>query len=279
MSTYVIGDIQGCYDELQQLLKTIHFSIDKDQIWFTGDLVNRGPKSLAVLRFVRDLGDNAITVLGNHDLHMLAIVHDTQTQRPSDTLNDVIAGHDKWQLMDWLREQPLMHTSKNGSHVMVHAGIYPMWTIDEAKTYAKEAEKALQKDNFIVYLKEMYGNQPTIWSESLSGWQRLRFITNCFTRMRFCTKEFALDMTASVTPGEQHTDLQPWYKLPNRIKQAEHIYFGHWSTLGANKKIIPGKNIVCLDTGCLWGDRLTALRIEDQQIFQTPCPGYKKPSQ
>ena len=273
MSTYVIGDIQGCLTELKELLKKIKFSADKDIIWFTGDLINRGPKSLETLRYVRDMGQNAISVLGNHDLHMLAIYHGLQKQRPSDTLDSILNAPDNDNLIEWVSTLPLLHSANNDQHILVHAGIYPLWSIPQAKKYAREVESALRGDKLIDFLSNMYGNKPDSWNESLTGWERLRFITNTFTRMRYCTADAKLDLKSSVAPEKQKKALVPWYTLrPGNSEQ--HIFFGHWSTLGLNNE----NGTHCIDTGCLWGDKLTALKIdEDYQYYQINCKGEQNP--
>jgi len=274
VSTYVIGDIQGCLNELKQLLNKINFSSDKDVVWFTGDLVNRGPNSLEVLRFVKSLEENAITVLGNHDLHMLAIAHGLQKQRRSDTFNQIMEAKDKDSLMEWIASQPLLHATDNDKHILVHAGIYPLWSVLEAKKYAKEVELVLQSDRLTEFLSHMYGNLPDKWSDSLRDWERLRFITNTFSRMRYCTIDAKLDLKSSVSPGKQTNSLVPWYELRNDTPDKHNIYFGHWSTLG----LINKNGIRCLDTGCLWGGTLTALKIDEEfNYYQIDCKGEQKP--
>ncbi len=271
MSTYVIGDIQGCLHELKELLNKISFSSDKDQIWFTGDLVNRGPDSLGVLRFVKSLEENAITVLGNHDLHMLAIVHGLEKQRPSDTFDEIINAKDKNELMQWISTLPLLHTANNDQHILVHAGLYPQWTIPQAKQYAHEVETILQSDQLLVFLSHMYGNKPDAWEDSIEYWDRLRFITNCFTRMRYCTVDGRLNLRSSVAPGKQESGLVPWYTLKNNRPTSVNLFFGHWSTLG----LLHNNGIHCLDTGCLWGGTLTAMKIDDDSfectVISCPC--------
>ncbi len=289
MSIYVIGDIQGCLKELKELLIKIKFSADKDIIWFTGDLVNRGPQSLETLRYVKSMDENAVTVLGNHDLHMLAIVYGLQKQRPSDTFNSILSARDKDNLMDWVAHQPLMHTANNDQHILVHAGIYPAWSITQAKQYANEVESALRDEQRIDFLSQMYGNQPNRWSDTLSGWNRLRFITNTFTRMRYCTADMALELKTSAAPNalpqykaqdqKQNKDqtLTPWYTL--RHDNAEqHIFFGHWSTLGLTSE----HGTHCLDTGCLWGGTLSAMKIDkisdgENTVHQINCKGEINP--
>ena len=249
MTTYAIGDIQGCYRELKLLLKKIKFSSDKDQLWLVGDLVNRGPDSLAVLRFVKDLGDNAITVLGNHDLHMLGVLLGFEKQRKQDTFDDILRAVDRNQLIEWVRSRPLLHIDEASKHILVHAGIYPAWSVTEAQEYAKEMEQVLQGDQFQRFINHMYGNKPNIWRPTLQGWERYRFITNCFTRMRFCTRDLKLDMTHKGSPGSQPEELLPWYELRNDELRSYKIVMGHWSTLGDTGD----PQLITLDTGCLSG--------------------------
>ncbi|MFA5625938.1 MAG: symmetrical bis(5'-nucleosyl)-tetraphosphatase [Thiohalomonadaceae bacterium] len=274
MSTYAIGDVQGCYDQLEQLLEQIQFDPTKDRLWFVGDLVNRGPKSLQVLRFVRALGDRAITVLGNHDLHLIAAWRQRKRHHhASDTLQPVLDAHDGDELCDWLRQQPLLHHDSNLDWLMVHAGLPPQWDIATAKQLASEVEKALRGDDFIPFLENMYGNQPVHWSEHLHGWERLRFAVNCFTRLRFCYSSGAIDLGHKSMPDNEHTDLLPWFTHPTRHSTEQRIVFGHWSTLGYYR----GHNVCAIDTGCLWGGSLTALRLEDTQVYHLNCPTTRVP--
>ncbi len=263
MTTYAIGDIQGCYKELRQLLKLINFSSDKDQLWFVGDLVNRGPDSLSVLRFIKDLGENAISVLGNHDLHMLGVLQSIEKPRKKDTFNEIILAKDRDTLIEWICSLPLMHINKKSKHILVHAGIYPAWSVEEAQVYANEVESVLQSNKCIDFLKNMYGSKPERWSPSLAGWDRLRFITNSFTRMRFCTKDLQLDMKYKCPPGSQPNELIPWYLLRNDKLRQYQILMGHWSTLGN----VNDPQLVTLDTGCLWGGKLTAYSLESPSCY------------
>jgi len=274
MTVYAIGDIQGCFSELEQLLEKIHFSSDKDQLWFTGDLVNRGPDSLATLRYVKSLEGNAITVLGNHDLHMLAVLFGYQKQRPKDTFDEIIQAPDKDDLIQWLIHQPLMHIDDSLSAVLVHAGIFPGWTIQQAKELAGEVETALQGKHLLEFLQNMYGNQPDNWNDQLQEWERLRFITNCFTRMRYCHSDLALDLKYNGEPGLQPEHLQPWLNFLNQDHKKYRILFGHWSTLGQSKV----NNVFALDSGCLWGGKLTALALEETpRYIHLNCKGELKP--
>ncbi len=259
MAVYIIGDIQGCHKKLKKLLKLIKFSADRDILWFVGDLVNRGPDSLKTLRFVQSLGDNAVTVLGNHDLHLLAVYHLGIKQRNSDTLNDILEADDCAQLMEWLRHRPLMHIDPDVNFAMVHAGIYPGWTLSQARNYAAEVEQTLQGVGMSAYLRHMYGDEPTRWSENLEGMERLRFFTNVFTRMRYLTPELDLDLTSKGAPGKYYSaPVNPWFEFSQAAIKHNRIAFGHWSTLP------PGRygNCFALDSGCLWGGELTALQID-----------------
>ena len=274
MTIYAIGDIQGCFSELKQLLDKIHFSADKDQLWFTGDLVNRGPDSLATLRYVKSLASNAITVLGNHDLHMLAVLFGFQQQRPKDTFDEIIQAPDKDELIQWLVHQPLMHIDEPLNAILVHAGIFPGWTIPQAKKYAEEVETILQGKHLLEFLQNMYGNQPDNWNDNLQSWERLRFITNCFTRMRYCHSNLALDLKYNGEPGLQPEHLQPWLNFLNQEHKKYRVLFGHWSTLGQSKV----NNVFALDSGCLWGGKLTALALDETpRYIHLNCKGELKP--
>jgi len=274
MATYAIGDIQGCHDELLQLLEQVQFDPAVDRLWFTGDLVNRGPKSLETLRFVKGLGAAADTVLGNHDLHLLAVWQNRQRHfKSNDTLSEIFEAADGEALLDWLRHQPLMHFDADLNMAMLHAGLPPQWTPQQALDCAAEVEAVLQGERFHEFLGHMYGNKPVRWSDNLSGWDRLRFIVNCFTRLRFCTPDGKLDFKHKGEPGSQDGDHLPWFALPQRQSRELPIVFGHWSTLG----LYQGDNVHAIDTGCLWGGSLTALRLEDREVFSLPCEGYSKP--
>jgi len=278
MATYAIGDIQGCYDELRQLLKNINFKSDSDTLWFTGDLVNRGPKSLETLRFIKDLEDNAIVVLGNHDLHLLAVAYTETRPGRKDTLDEILKAADREELLNWLEHQPLLHTD-NATHLtMVHAGIHPDWSIEKAQSLAHEVEAVLQSEQHINFYDHMYGNKPEIWSDGLQGWPRLRYITNVFTRLRFCHQNGALALGHKCEPGAQPEGLQPWFSMKNRTNGNDNIIFGHWSTLILAKGIQYG-NVHPLDTGCLWGGNLTAMRIDDASFTKTvlDCPRSSQP--
>ena len=267
MATYAIGDIQGCYDELQSLLKLIKFS-EHDRLWIAGDLVNRGPKSLETLRFLKSLGDRAVCVLGNHDLHLLAIYYGSSTLKRNDTLNRILEAPDCDELLTWLRKQKLLVLDKANGFVMTHAGIPPCWSIKKAKKRAKEVEKVLNSTLAKEFFDHMYGNEPDIWSSEHQGWDRLRLITNYLTRMRFCTAEGRLDFSAKGSLESQPIGYPPWFLLPRKDPNERdiRIIFGHWAALEGTTQT---ENIYALDTGCIWGGQLTAMRLEDLQIFQT----------
>ena len=278
MATYAIGDIQGCYDELRQLLKKINFKSDRDTVWFTGDLVNRGPKSLETLRFIKSLKDNAISVLGNHDLHLLAIANTNRQPGGKDTLDEILNAPDCDELLNWLKHRPLIHVDNISSTSMVHAAIHPDWSLEKAESLAQEVEAILQSKQHINYYRTMYGDEPAHWSDKLQGYDRLRYITNVFTRLRFCDQNHGLAFRHKCEPGAQPDNLQPWFNVDNRATENDSIVFGHWSTLILAKDI-KYKNVYPLDTGCLWGGHLTAMRIDDGSFAKTAlhCPQVSKP--
>jgi bis(5'-nucleosyl)-tetraphosphatase (symmetrical) len=266
MATYAIGDVQGCFDELQALLERIGFNRQHDRLWFVGDLVNRGPQSLEVLRFVRELGDRAVTVLGNHDLHLITQHEGLERKRKDDTFTDVLGAPDAKELVDWLRTRPMMHVE--GGWAMVHAGLLPGWSIAKALSLGKEVQAALSADSYRDFLAKMYGGKPERWEDSLAGWDRLRVIVNAMTRMRFCRPDGTMEFHAT---GKQAPEgFLPWHATRNGAE--ERIVFGHWSTAGLQLN----ERIAGLDTGCVWGGPLTALRLEDRWLVQVPSRGYQK---
>lgn len=274
MATYAIGDLQGCYDSLLKLLEKINFDKTKDTLWFAGDLINRGPDSLSTLRFVKSLGDSAITVLGNHDLHLLAIAAGVKTTRSPDLLR-ILDASNRDELLTWLSTRPLLHHDSKLNYTITHAGIYPLWTLAQAKSYASELEDIL-RDNLDEFLNSMYGNKPDKWDESLTDFDRLRFICNCFTRMRFCSENGVLDFSSNGAPGTIPEDTSPWFDVSERKTKQDKILFGHWSTLGKVRK----ENIYPLDTGCVWGGELTALQIDSKEAryISIQCPGDANPA-
>jgi bis(5'-nucleosyl)-tetraphosphatase (symmetrical) len=265
MAIYAVGDIQGCYTELMQLLAKIRFDPQLDQLWLVGDLVNRGPDSLQVLRLVKSLGESAITVLGNHDLHLLAVADGTVKLHKGDTLDEILAAPDRDELLNWLRHQRLLHV--DGEFVLVHAGLLPGWTVAQAAHLAREVETALQADDHVDFLAHMYGNQPNAWEDELTGYARLRVITNAFTRMRICTERGKMEFSFKAEQQNIPEGYRPWFDIPGRASSDATVIFGHWSALGLMVK----RNAIALDTGCLWGGPLTAIRLEDREIIQVDC--------
>lgn len=272
MAIYAIGDIQGCYDDLLRLLDSIQFDNRIDQLWFAGDLVNRGPKSLETLRFVKSLGSSAITVLGNHDLHLIATSLKQRKIHKKDSLTPILEAKDHDELIFWLRHQPLFHHNKE--FCLLHAGLPPQWDFELTKKMALKAEKAIQGDDYKTFFKNMYGNKPAIWSSELSGMEKLRFIINCFTRMRYCDAQGKMDFTYSCAVGLQPKKLMPWFKVSNRKSRKMKIIFGHWSTLGYYQD----DNVFAIDTGCLWGGQLTAIKLgHSVKRISVDCKGYLHP--
>ena len=275
MASYAIGDIQGCYDSLQRLLDKLKFDPAKDTLWFAGDLVNRGPDSLSTLRLVKSLANSAITVLGNHDLHLLAIAaKHKNTKDPG--LKKVLKANDAEELLTWLRKQPLLHHDAQLGYTMAHAGIYPGWNLQDALCHAAELEKVLRSENYLDFIFNMYGNLPEKWHDELEGWDRLRFICNSFTRMRYCEKSGKLNFKTHGAPGTHPKYTLPWFDVAKRKAANERILFGHWSTLGKITK----KNIYPLDTGCIWGGELTALSLKKDtpEYISITCPGDADPA-
>lgn len=264
MAVYAIGDVQGCYDELNKMLDLVAFNPIHDQVWLAGDLVNRGPKSADVLRLLKSFGPSAKVVLGNHDLHLLANACGvTKHQHRLDTMSDVLDAPDSQELIDWLRHQPLLHHDAELGFTMVHAGMPPDWTVSKAKKRAKEVEAVLQSDEWPTFFQHMYGNEPDRWSKSLQGWDRLRYITNCFTRLRYCHQDGRLALKFKGNPVDKPAEQFTWFEMPNRKSRTERIVFGHWSTLGTGQY----GNVFSLDSGVVWGEQLTAVRI-DKQPFE-----------
>lgn len=276
MSVYAIGDVQGCFNELQTLLDRLDFSPARDTLWFVGDLVNRGPHSLEVLRFVKGLGERAVTVLGNHDLHLLAVwQRHPRHLKPKDTLGPIFDADDGDELLHWLRRQPLFHVDETLGFAMVHAGLPPQWDLTTARQRAAEVEDVLRSDDFAEFFTHMYGDQPNHWDDELAGWDRLRFIVNCFTRLRYCSRGGTLDLEAKGRPGSQPEGYLPWFTVPDRHSAVSRVVFGHWSTLGLQRE----ENAFAIDTGCLWGGSLSALRLDhpDLPVIQLDCPGVRRP--
>lgn len=268
MATYAIGDIQGCYDELQCLLEQIAFNPEKDKLWLVGDLINRGPDSLSTLRFLYSIRHSVEFVLGNHDLHFLAVAHGLRAKSPSDTLDGLLAAHDRQILMDWLMQGKLIHTDERLSYTMVHAGIPPQWTLQQAQAHAREVEAVLQSRYCADFLANMYGNAPIKWKNKLIGVERLRMITNYFTRMRFCTADGELDLITKEKASAAPIGFAPWFAHSQRETLANKIIFGHWAALEGK---VNAPNVFALDTGCVWGGSLTAFCLETGRYFSCHC--------
>lgn len=265
MARIAIGDLQGCLAELQALLKDIRFRADRDQLWFVGDLVNRGPDSLAVLRLVRALGANARVVLGNHDLHLLAVAFGSRRKlREDDTLETILSAADRHALLEWLLLQPL--AVSEGTDLMVHAGVVPQWSAAEVLEYAGEVERALQADPQPLF-DAMYGNKPDCWSADLAGSDRLRFIINVLTRLRFCRPDGQIDLKMKGAPGSQEAGWMPWFEVPTRRSRNVRLVTGHWSTLG----LVDRADLLALDTGCVWGGALSAASLDGAERWSQPC--------
>ncbi len=274
MARYAIGDIQGCCDELKALLTRLNYSTDRDQLWFVGDLVNRGPQSLETLRFVRSLGAGATVVLGNHDLHLLALAYGAKRkQKDGDTLDAVLAAPDRDQLLEWLLSRPLAVFDEPRGDFLVHAGLVPEWTPRAAAKLAREVEAVLRNDARALF-DAMYGNKPDKWNDNLRGMDRLRFAINVFTRMRFCARDGTIDLKVKAAPGEQPEHLLPWFDMPERASRDVRIVCGHWSTLGLMRR----KDLLALDTGCVWGGSLTAVNLDDDgEPVQLACRAHQDP--
>jgi len=266
MATYAIGDIQGCYHAFQALLEKIQFDVKRDTLWLVGDIINRGSGSLEVLRWCYEHQQSLKMVLGNHDLHALAVKHNIKQAHRHDTLQTSIESADSDVLFSWLRHQPLLHSQNIAGHdyAMVHAGLFPQWTLDHAISFAQEVEAALRADSYNTFLMHMYGNHPKSWHDDLKGFDRLRVITNAMTRMRVCSTIGEMDFEFKGELQNIPQGFMPWFDVPNRRSQNTAIICGHWSALGLRQR----NNIHALDTGCLWGGKLTALCLETQAIMQ-----------
>lgn len=275
MATYAIGDVQGCYDELCSLLELIRFDPAADRLWFAGDLVNRGPNSVDVLRLVKNLGDRALTVLGNHDLHLLATAAEVRFN-VADTIVDVLSADDREDLLNWLRGQSMFHRDAELGFCMAHAGLAPPWTIGDADRVARELEACLRSPEYSAFLSVMYGNDPDLWSDALRGHDRLRFVTNAFTRTRYCREDGSLDLSEKRTLGDQDSGLYPWFAHPKRKSRGERIIFGHWASLRMTPEEETAHGVLHIDQGCVWGGELTALRLEDCQRFSVPSQQPKR---
>ncbi len=269
MSNYIVGDIQGCFDELQLLLDRVAFNPEQDTLWVAGDLVARGPKSLETLRFIRQLGTSAKVVLGNHDLHLLAVARGIHPIKKKDKTLPILEAEDGPALLEWIRQQPLLQ--EHDEFVLAHAGISPLWDLPTARSTAREIETLLQSERWGWLIENMYSNQPDHWNDEFSGIERYRYIINSYTRMRFCFADGRLDMKCKLPPNEV-TDgsLVPWFALQKRIALDKTVVFGHWAALEGYRS----SDIIGLDTGCVWGGTLTLLRWEDKTYFEQPALCY-----
>lgn len=276
MPTYAIGDIQGCELELRRLLDRLRFDPAVDRLWFAGDLVNRGPGSLGVLRLIHSLDACSVVVLGNHDLHLLALAAGNEKRAKKSTLDEVLQAPDRDELLDWLRHRPLLHHDPFKGFTLIHAGLPPQWTLTQAQACANELEAVLRGPDYRDFLAAMYSNEPNRWDLDLTGIERLRFITNCLTRLRYCTKDGALALKEKRPLSSRPEGLVPWFSCPGRQSRNDRIIFGHWSALGYRAQ----DNVWAIDSGCLWGGHLTALRVRKTKPvvpLHLPCNGYLTP--
>lgn len=269
MPTYAIGDLQGCHASLQALLQRIDAADAGATLWFTGDIVNRGPDSLASLRLVRSLGARARVVLGNHDLHLLAVAHGIRSLHRSDTIADILAAPDCDDLLDWLRQQPLAHFADG--HLLVHAGVLPQWSAPQTMMLAHEVERVLRGPGWVDFLRAMYGNIPLRWDDALRGNERLRCVVNGLTRVRFCSVDGDMDFAAKQGLDSAPPGYLPWFEVPQRCSADVTVVFGHWSALG----LMLRPKLVALDSGCVWGGQLSAVRLHDRALLQVECPQYQ----
>src|SRR3990172_2361000 len=265
MATFAIGDVQGCFEELEDLLGEIGFSRSRDRLWFVGDLVNRGPNSLEVLRFVKGLDDRAVVVHGNHDLHLLTLAAGHAKRRDDDTFDDVLAAPDRDELLDGVRFRPMLHVEDE--YVMVHAGLLPSWPVAQAQDLAAEVEAELRSRRHRLFLAELYGSRPDAWDDGLRGMDRLRVIVNAMTRMRFCSADGVMELRVKGEVEQAPPGFMPWFEVPGRKTRGVPVICGHWSALGLKLK----RDLLALDTACVWGGALTAVRLEDRRLFQVRC--------
>lgn len=267
MATYAIGDLQGCYHEFLCLLDQVRFNADKDQVWLAGDLVNRGPESLKTLQLCYDMRDNLMTVLGNHDLHMLAVISGAVDIKRKDTFQDILESKKRDTLEQWLLQCPLL--IENDQHVLTHAGIYPGWSLKQARKYAQEIEQVLQTPNTRKeFFHNMYGNFPAQWDNKLQNTQRWRTITNFFTRMRLVDPKGKIDLLHKESLEDVPDGLTPWFRSQNRVAIEKTILFGHWAALEGSTGC---DQIIGLDTGCVWGNTLSAYCLETGVWTRCDC--------
>jgi bis(5'-nucleosyl)-tetraphosphatase (symmetrical) len=265
MAIFAIGDLQGCYEQFRKLLDLVGFDRTKDRLWLVGDIVNRGPDSLKILRFVKGLTEAVTLVLGNHDLHLLMVAEGYSPLRRNDTIQDILSAPDREELLHWLRQQKLLHL--DGNYAMVHAGLLPSWSIAEARELANSVEAMIRGEEFHEFCAQMYGDQPDHWNDKLSGYPRLRVIVNAMTRIRVCTPQGKMDFKFKGMLKDIPQGYLPWFDVPNRASGEKTIIFCHWSALGLQLR----DNLIALDSGCLWGGALSAIRLEDRKVFQVPC--------
>jgi bis(5'-nucleosyl)-tetraphosphatase (symmetrical) len=272
-STFVIGDVQGCYDQLVELLSKIDSIDPQAQLLFAGDLVNRGPKSLETLRLVKSLGARAESVLGNHDLHLLAVANGVRAAHRSDTLDTILQAKDRDELLNWLRHRPMAIAPDGGRYLLVHAGVFASWDHSKTLQLAQEIETQLRGDNWLDLVHSMYGNHPANWRDDLTGAERTRCIINGLTRIRFCHTDGGMDFDLKEAAEKAPEHLLPWFDLPSRKTQNCTLVFGHWSTLG----LVLRDDLISLDTGCVWGGQLTAVRLVDRLVLQVKSPQHQSP--
>jgi len=265
MSTYAVGDVQGCYDQLRRILDSVAFDPAHDTLWLVGDLVNRGPQSLETLRYARGLGERAITVLGNHDLNLLAVAEGLRKRHRGDTIGDILDAPDRDELLQWLRTRKLAHAG--AGYAMVHAGFLPQWTVARAVKLAGEVESELGGDDYRELLRNMYGNAPVAWDDALTGYERLRVIVNAMTRLRLCDANGSMEFSHRAAPVDMPSGFMPWFDVPGRRSRGTPIVCGHWAALGLTVRT----DLAAIDTGCVWGRDLSAMRLEDRRVYQCAC--------
>jgi bis(5'-nucleosyl)-tetraphosphatase (symmetrical) len=266
MATYAIGDIQGCFSALERLIQQLQFDPAKDRLWFVGDLVNRGPDSVNVLRYIKNLGGSAVTVLGNHDLHLLAVATGCVPMREKDTIQDVLAAPDRDDLIEWVRHQRMLY--REGDFLMIHAGLLPGWSVSDADLFAQEVRTILRSDDYRTFLAALYDDKRARqWSSNITGMERSLAIAKILTRLRICTMDGRVDLSFKRPPEQAPSDYLPWFQIPNRHNADVTIIFGHWAALGLHMQ----DNVIGLDSGCVWGRQLTAVRLDDRHVFQVSC--------
>jgi len=265
MATYAIGDIQGCFSALERLIQQLQFDPIKDRLWFVGDLVNRGPDSASVLRYIKNLGGSAVTVLGNHDLHLLAVAAGCAPIREKDTFQDVLAVPDRDDLLEWVRHQRVLY--REGDFLMIHAGLLPEWSVSDADLYAQEVHTILQSADYRTFLAALYDDKSAQWSSRMTGMDRSVVFTKILTRLRICTVDGRMDLSFKRPPKQAPSGYLPWFQAPRRHNTDVTVVFGHWAALGLHMQ----NNVIGLDSGCVWGRQLTAVRLDDRQVFQVSC--------